>query len=301
MRGQQVNTISKWLHTKLKHPTGTAIVAATLLIASATAHAELVRLTITGNIFGVSDTLRLLETVLGSVPVVGDSITASWLVDTTDAVETTPGSLPYQGNYSSALLGYSLSGNFSSVQFAPVNGGQVQINAVGSQGVVDSWRINSSAPSAVAGETVAGILNLFAPPFTLTSASPFFVPDSLSQFPGTGGAFNNTVSFGVCSTSGCDQLSANVTSLTVAPATTPAALLAALRIEVMGVGPGKSLANKVAAAQAYYAASDTQATCAMLTGLVNEVRAQSGKKINQQLDAKIIADTQTIESAIGCH
>jgi hypothetical protein len=296
-----MRAITKWLHTKLKHPTGTAIVAATLLIASATAHAELVRLTITGNIFGVSDTLRLLETVLGSVPVVGDSITASWLVDTSAAVETTPGSLPIQGNYSSALLEYSLSGSFNGVQFVPTNGGTVQINAVGSQGVVDSWRISSSAPSAVAGETVAGILNLFAPPFTLTSASPFFVPDSLSQFPGTGGAFNNTVSFGVCSTSGCDQFSANVASLTVAPAHTAAALLAALRTEVMGVGPGKSLANKVTAAQTYYTANDLQATCAMLTAFVNEVEAQAGKKIGQALDAKLIADALAIEAAIGCN
>jgi hypothetical protein len=76
--------------------------------------------------------------------------------------------------------------------------------------------------------------------------------------------------------------------------------LTALLQEVTGVGPGRSLADKVTAAQAYYAAADTQATCAMLTGLVNEVRAQNGKKISQQLDAKIITDTQTIESAIGC-
>ena len=78
----------------------------------------------------------------------------------------------------------------------------------------------------------------------------------------------------------------------------PAALLAALLTEVTGVGPGKSLANKVTAAQAYYAASDTQATCAMLTGFVNEVKAQAGQ-IGQQLAAKLIVDAQAIEVAIG--
>ena len=88
-----------------------------------------------------------------------------------------------------------------------------------------------------------------------------------------------------------------VTSLTLAPVSQ----LAALLTEVTGVGPGTSLADDVTAAQAYYAASDTQATCAMLTGFVNEVRAQNGKKIGRTLDAKLIADADAIEVAIGCN
>jgi hypothetical protein len=76
--------------------------------------------------------------------------------------------------------------------------------------------------------------------------------------------------------------------------------LTALLKEVTGVGPGTSLADKVVQAQAYNAVSNTQGACAVLTGLVNEVLAQNGKKISQQLDAKIITDTRTIESAIGC-
>jgi hypothetical protein len=77
--------------------------------------------------------------------------------------------------------------------------------------------------------------------------------------------------------------------------------LGALLQEVTGVGPGKSLAAKVMAAQAYYAASNTQATCAVLAALVNEVIAQNEKMIGQQLDAKIITDTRTIKTALGCH
>jgi hypothetical protein len=75
---------------------------------------------------------------------------------------------------------------------------------------------------------------------------------------------------------------------------------AALLTEVTGVGPGRSLADKVALAQTYYAVPDIQATCAVLTGFINEVQAQSGKKISPQLDAKLIADAQAIEAAIGC-
>jgi hypothetical protein len=77
--------------------------------------------------------------------------------------------------------------------------------------------------------------------------------------------------------------------------------LAALLTEVTGVGPGTSLADKVTAVQAYYAASDTQATCATLTAFVNEVQAQDGKKIGQTLDAKLIADADAIKAAIGCN
>ena len=77
--------------------------------------------------------------------------------------------------------------------------------------------------------------------------------------------------------------------------------LAALLEEVTGVGPGKSLAAKVMAAQASYAASNTPATCAVLAALVNEVRAQNEKRIGHHLDAKIITDTQTIRTALGCH
>jgi hypothetical protein len=80
----------------------------------------------------------------------------------------------------------------------------------------------------------------------------------------------------------------------------PGLLLAALLKEVTGVGPGKRLAEKVTLAQTYYAVPDIQSTCAVLTGFVNEVKAQAGKKIAQPLDAKLIADAQAIETAIGC-
>lgn len=80
----------------------------------------------------------------------------------------------------------------------------------------------------------------------------------------------------------------------------PAEALATLLMEVRGVGPGTSLADKVAMAQTYYAVPDIQATCAVLAGFVNEVNAQAGKKISQQLDTKLIADALAIEAAIVC-
>ena len=80
----------------------------------------------------------------------------------------------------------------------------------------------------------------------------------------------------------------------------PAAQLAALHSRVEGVGPGQSLANKVALAQGYYAIRDIPATCAVLAGFVNELQAQSGKKVSPQLDATLIANTHVITAEIGC-
>jgi hypothetical protein len=88
--------------------------------------------------------------------------------------------------------------------------------------------------------------------------------------------------------------------ITVASTPAPGSLLQQLLDDVTGVGPGKSLANKVKLAQTYYAVPDRQATCAVLTGFVNEVRAQRGKKIAPNLADKLTADARVIMSRIGC-
>ena len=48
---------------------------------------------------------------------------------------------------------------------------------------------------------------------------------------------------------------------------------------VTGVGPGESLAHKVAAVAAYAAAGDTADACAGLVSFSSEVSAQTGKKL----------------------
>jgi hypothetical protein len=70
--------------------------------------------------------------------------------------------------------------------------------------------------------------------------------------------------------------------------------------EVTGVGPGKSLASKIALAQAYYDVPDVQATCAVLADFVNEVRAQSGKRLGTQSADKLTADAGAIMNSLGC-
>jgi len=76
-----------------------------------------------------------------------------------------------------------------------------------------------------------------------------------------------------------------------------------LRTEVKGVGPGKSLANKVALAQTYYEAGDIPATCAVLTDFVSSVQSMAAgrkPKLSTEVASELIADAQAIMAAIGC-
>jgi len=80
-----------------------------------------------------------------------------------------------------------------------------------------------------------------------------------------------------------------------------ATLLQQLRADVTGVGPGKSLANKVSRAQTNYARADIEATCGVLRGFKNQVRAQSGKKLTGTQAAGFRSDASAIMEAIGCN
>ena len=82
--------------------------------------------------------------------------------------------------------------------------------------------------------------------------------------------------------------------------TVPAALLQQLLADVTGVGPGKSLANKIILAQNYYAPPDIQATCGVLRGFRNQVRAQAGKKLTDTQASEFTSDAGAIMDAIGC-
>jgi hypothetical protein len=76
--------------------------------------------------------------------------------------------------------------------------------------------------------------------------------------------------------------------------------LAALLQSVTGVGPGKSLANKVMLIQSYVDADNTAAACDTLTGFINEVNAQTGKKITAAQAASFISQAQAIQDTLGC-
>jgi hypothetical protein len=76
--------------------------------------------------------------------------------------------------------------------------------------------------------------------------------------------------------------------------------LAALLAAVTGVGPGKSLAEKVTQIQMYADAGDTADACSKLAAFTNEVNAQTGKKISAPQAASLLAQARVIEAGLGC-
>ena len=75
--------------------------------------------------------------------------------------------------------------------------------------------------------------------------------------------------------------------------------LAELAAAVEGVGPGASLAAKVAAAQAALDRGDVPATLALLAALVRELEAQSGKSIAPATAAALAEDVAEIVGQLG--
>jgi len=77
--------------------------------------------------------------------------------------------------------------------------------------------------------------------------------------------------------------------------------IAGLFAHVQGVGPGRSLAQKLATAQADFAAHDLPGTCATLAGFLDELDAQSGKHVGAALAAHLALDARVIAAALGCN
>ena len=89
-----------------------------------------------------------------------------------------------------------------------------------------------------------------------------------------------------------------ITSLTKVPE--PVARMRDLLAAATGVGPGRSLADKMTEALTDYAAPDIAATCAVLADFINEVNAQAGKKIAATDAQTFIADAQFVMTLISC-
>jgi hypothetical protein len=69
---------------------------------------------------------------------------------------------------------------------------------------------------------------------------------------------------------------------------------------VNGVGPGQSLLAKVQGAQLGYGTGNMNGACGVLGGFVNEVGAQSGKKLSTEQAMTLVTDAETIRQAMSC-
>ena len=86
------------------------------------------------------------------------------------------------------------------------------------------------------------------------------------------------------------------------PAPAPILDFEELDAVVNGVGPGKSLANKIVQAQAYFSVPDIPATCDVLSDFINQLRAQRGKKfISAVLADQLTLDAEAVMLAIACY
>lgn len=77
-------------------------------------------------------------------------------------------------------------------------------------------------------------------------------------------------------------------------------LLARLAAAAAEIGPGTSLADKVARAQNYLAANDIPNTCSTLTAFAYEVKAQSSKTIDSAQATTLVRDAEQIQTLLGC-
>jgi hypothetical protein len=79
-----------------------------------------------------------------------------------------------------------------------------------------------------------------------------------------------------------------------------AAQLVDLLAAATAAGPGTSLADKIARAQAYLARNDVVDACTTLGAFVNEVKAQTGKSVPAGRASTLIAAAQRIRTVLGC-
>lgn len=70
---------------------------------------------------------------------------------------------------------------------------------------------------------------------------------------------------------------------------------------IANIGPGKSLFNKLIDIKSYYEAGDLVSTCEDLHAFINEVNAQSGKKVLVDDALKFVASAEFTMAAIDCH
>ncbi len=83
-------------------------------------------------------------------------------------------------------------------------------------------------------------------------------------------------------------------------ATPLTSLLDALLREVKGVGPGKSLQDKVTQSRAAYLAQNKVGVCSGLSSLRKEIAAQTGKKIPIAKAASLESEATVISTTLGC-
>ncbi len=77
-------------------------------------------------------------------------------------------------------------------------------------------------------------------------------------------------------------------------------LFQTLLSSVAGIGPGNSLTGKVQQAMLLFSVGNTNGSCSGLNALLNEVSAQTGKKITPPTALQLQQETDALQGVIGC-
>jgi len=182
---------------------------------------------------------------------------------------------------------------------------EFQMRGLGIAAFATLWTIQWNTALA----TALGELSMLLPEAVISSLDVFALgkdPEVLSQFA-------NTTDACLTLSSICGNPASYFYWDSFHPSSTTHALIAEaqyqitvpgrlqeLLADVTGVGPGKSLEKKVASAHDSFAAFRIQATCGKLTGFMNQVMAQAGKKLTDAQATEFLSDAQAITEAIGC-
>jgi hypothetical protein len=75
---------------------------------------------------------------------------------------------------------------------------------------------------------------------------------------------------------------------------------AELRAAATGVGPGKSLAAKVASAQGSQACGNLANACSTLRDFISEVAAQTTRTVPAATARLLAAEAQALQNALSC-
>ena len=174
----------------------------------------------------------------------------------------------------------------------------IDIGAYQSSITDSDLHIDSHAPVTVNATSPAGAVVTYVVPAATDHDDPAPPPVSCSPAPGASFRIGRTTV--ICSaTDPDDSNSPQSTDFTVTVLGAPAQL-AQLARAVKGVGPGTSLADKVAQARSYLASGHVAGACSTLRAFVNEVKAQSGITIPSVTARKLIADAQRIQAVLAC-
>lgn len=217
-----------------------------------------------------------------------------------DPLFESPGSNNFQLQPGSPAIGAGSSVDAPSVDFNgnPRPPGSIDIGAYQSAVTDNDLHLDSHAPVSVDATSPAGALVSYVPPAATDPDDA--TPPSVRCSPPPGARFRIGPTAVTCTATDPDDSNSPQSSKFMVTVIGAPGQLAHLARVVKGVGPGTSLAVKVALARSHLASGNVAGACIALGTFISEVKAQSGRTIPPATARALIADAQRIRAVLGC-